>query len=161
MSIIKRSTSGIMQNVMNQPMYQQMVLNAQNVGQDKRAVGSRNSVLGGLVRSESKRLLNSDIVGSNLAMRKDKLGFAKQMAAKQNALAQAKMDDERKRSKLTNTLGLLSTGATGFGNYNKWKKDRAATKRADDLYNMQVDYYKPHKREADAFNALPRKQRIK
>ena len=148
MTIPKRSTSGIINSVMNQPLYQQAILNAQNPGQDKRAVGSRNAVLGQAVRGERDRLLGMDIKGSELAMRKDKLGFARQIAAKKNAMAQERMDMEKRSNKLATTLGGLSTIATGFGSYNQWKKDRVEDKRADELYAMY-------------FNALPKEQRIK
>ena len=133
---------------MNTPMYQQMVLNAQNQGQDKRAVGSRNDVLNQAVRSEGERLFNLDVTGDQLATRRDKLGFARQIASKQHALAQTKMKERQRQSDLAFKLGMASSVATGFGAYNQWNKDRRSNRRDDELYAMY-------------FNALPRQQRIK
>lgn len=136
MAIPKRSTSGIINSVMNQPLYQQAVLNAQNVGQDKRAVGSRNATLGKLVRGERERLLGLDIKGDELAMRKDKLGFARQIAAKKHALAQDRLAMQKRSNKLALTLGGLSTVASGFSSYNSWKKDKAAATRHNDVMSL-------------------------
>ena len=142
MSIPKRSTSGIINSVMNQPLYQQAILNAQNVGQDKRAVGSRNAVLGKAVRGEGDRLLGMDIEGSKLAMRKDKLGFARQIAAKKNAMAEEQLKMNRHSSKLATILGGVSTVASGFGAYQGWKQDKAAEQRHKDLIGMYDRDYK-------------------
>ena len=148
MSIPKRSTSGIINSVMNQPLYQQAILNAQNPGQDKRAVGSRNAVLGQAVRGERDRLLGMDIKGSELAMRKDKLGFARQIAAKKNAMAEEKMKIEKKSNSLAYTLGGLSTVASGFSGYSDWKKD----KKADERWEEEMNIRQPHRQRAKRFN---------
>ena len=139
MAIPKRSTSGIINSVMNQPLYQQAILNSQNVGQDKRAVGSRNATLGNLVRGEREKLLGMDIKGSELAMRKDKLGFARQIAAKKHALAQDQLATQKRSSKLAFTLGGISSIASGFGAYQGWKQDKAATARHEDMMSVYRD----------------------
>jgi len=126
--IPKRSTSGIMGNIMNTPMFQQAALNAQNVGQDKRAVGARNKTLEGLVRSEGGRLHAMNVEGDRLATRKDKLSFSKMMAKKKRALVMERFKREQESNKLANTLGTLSTVATGFSGVQNWR-DRKATKK--------------------------------
>ena len=144
MTIPKRSTSGIINSIMNQPLYQQAILNSQNVGQDKRAVGSRNVTMGKLIRGEHERLLGMDIKGSELAMRKDKLGFARQIASKKNALAQDAFKEQQKSNQMALVLGGLSTVATGFGSYNKWKKDKVADRRHEERMTMRRQNNRSH-----------------
>ncbi len=128
-----RSTSSIMQGVMNQPMFQQAVSNAGNIGRDKRAVGAQNQMLGGLVRQERGRLEKLDEAGYQLASRRDRLGFQRQIAAKRNILAQDQLKTQEKSNKLAMTLGGLSTIATGFGAVSGWRNRRDATTRHDEL----------------------------
>jgi len=140
MSIPKRSTTGIMQSLYNQPLYQQALLNNRNVGQDKRAVGASNEMLGKAVRGERTRLEGLDQTGYELADRKSKLGFAKQIRAKKYAMALDKMKTQKKSDKLAYILGGASTVASGFGAYTGWRDRDVASNRHDDIMRMLYGY---------------------
>lgn len=136
MALPKRSTGMIMQSIMNTPALQQAALNAQNVGQDKRAVGSRNTMLNKLVRSEGSRLHEMDVVGDRLASRKDKLGFAKHIASQKHAMALDSMKRKRKSDSLAFKLGIGSTIASGIGGYQAWRNRKTETKQHNERYAM-------------------------
>ena len=138
----------IMRSIMNTPALQQAALNAQNVGQDKRAVGSRNAMMNKLVRSEGSRLHAMDVEGDRLATRKDKLGFAKQIATQKHAMALDRMKQKRKSDSLANVLGGFSTLATGIGGYQNWRARGIATQRHEDMMNI----YQPYRHQAAVFN---------
>ena len=164
MSIPKRSTSDYINSVMNQPLYQQAVLNSRNVSPDKRAIGSRNEVLGKLVSNERDRLFKQDVRGEELATRRDELGWQKSMFEKKMALAQQKLKFSEKQNKLANTLGglsVLTTAGSMYGDYRDNKKAEQEHKNKSFLFgelygmndNMSDEEY------ALAFNRLPKNYR--
>ena len=128
----QRSTSSIMQGIMNQPVFQQAMSNAGNIGRDKRAIGAQNQILGGFVRQERGRLEKLDEVGYQLASRKERLGWQKEIASKRNLLAQQQLEAQAKQSKLAYTLGGISTIASGFGAVQGWRNRRADAARHEE-----------------------------
>jgi len=135
-TVPKRSTSGIMSSVMNQPMLQQQILNERNIGQDKRAVGSRQQVLGQAVRGERSRLLEMDKAGLALKSRRDKLGFSRQIFQKRHSLALDKMKRDRRSNKLATMLGGVSTVASGFNIFSTRRKEAKRTQEHKELMNL-------------------------
>ena len=144
----QRSTSSLVQNIMNQPAFQRQMQRGGSVGRDKRAIGAESQILGGFVRQERDRLAQLDDKGYQLATRREKLGWQRQMASKQDALAARKMKSQEKKHKLAMTLGGLRTVASGFGVYTGWRDNRAEIKRHEE----RMDALQPHRASAREFN---------
>ena len=131
-----RSTSSVMQGVMNQPMFQQAMSRAGNVGRDKRAIGAQNQIMGGFVRQERARLEKLDEAGYQLASRRERLGWQRQLSSKRNALVQQRLRSQEDANKLAMTLGGISTVASGFGAVQGWRNRRTATTQHEELMEL-------------------------
>ena len=136
----QRSTSSLVQNIMNQPVFQRAMQRGGSVGRDKRAVGAESKMMGGFVAQERKRLAALDEKGyqlasqkEHLALRRDRLGWQRQLASKRDALVQRRMKSQEEASDLSMTLGGISTVASGFGVYSGWRNRKAATERHTEL----------------------------
>ena len=163
MATFKRSTNNILDSLWNQPHTQQLMGRSTNIGQDKRAVGANREIIGGLVKNQRDHLLNLDVEGYKLKSRKDKLNFARQIAAKEQALYQKKRKINQRSDKLATILGGISTAASGFNTINEWRRNRAANKRSQQLMDYRIlDFYENRKiknpnirrRYASSFNRI-------
>ena len=129
----QRSTSSVVQNIMNQPAFQRALSRG---GRDKRAVGAQNQMLGGFVRQERKRLAQLDEKGYQLAGRRERLGWQRRIASKRDALVARKTKSQAEQRKLATTLGGISTIASGFGAVQGWRNRRAGASRQQQIINL-------------------------
>ena len=132
----QRSTSNVLQNIMNQPVFQRAMQRGGTVGRDKRAVGAQDQMLGGFVRQERQRLAKLDEAGYQLAGRRERLGWQRQIASKRDALVARRMKSQEEQSKLAMTLGAVSTVASGFGAVQGWRSRRAGASRQQEIINL-------------------------
>jgi len=121
---------------MDQPVFQRAMQRGGSVGRDKRAVGAQSQMLGGFVRQERQRLAQLDEKGYQLASRRERLGWQRQIASRRDVLVSRRMKSEEERRKLATTLGGISTIASGFGVVQGWRNRRAATERHEELMDV-------------------------
>jgi hypothetical protein len=88
-----RNASSILSNMKYDPLRQQELRQFDAMeGADNRAVSQRNKFLGKQVAQEQTKLMKLDNLGDELAMRKDKLEFAKKIQSRREELVNQKMD---------------------------------------------------------------------
>ena len=129
-------TANMLQRVMSDPLHQQNIQKAMTVGQDKRAVGGIEKMLGQGIAQEQTRMLSSEQIGRQISRRKDKLDFAKKMADQRNKRWKKEHSYSKKQMGMELGLGLASTAVTAYGNYKN--KQRRAERRA--FEKKQLDY---------------------
>lgn len=130
-----RGSSDIIKNMSYNPIRQLELANAERARKaDNRAIGASDQMLGKQVASEQSRLMELDQFGEQMAMRKDKLAFAKKIQAEKTKMAKEKLAFAKSQSSKEFTLGLASTAA---GTLNM-----LANRNRDELWKDETRQYR-------------------
>lgn len=130
-------TANMIQRLMTNPLNQQAIANAANIGQDKKAVGGISRSLGSLIAAEQGKMLQTAQIGEQLSRRKDKLNFQKKVAKQELANANKVMDYETGQSNIAFGLGLASVGVNLKSNMNS----KEYRKKERELIEAQLAFY--------------------
>ena len=129
-------------------------------GRDNKAVSQYDRMVGKQVAGEESRMQNLDKFADELAMRKDKLSFARKVEKQTTSMAEDRLDMQEDRFKqkklftgIESVIGLASVG-TNFWRNKKQKEMDALEAKA---FKAKTAYYRSHtgvkSTSASGFNA--------
>jgi len=131
-----KGASSIIDTLKYSPIRQLELQEAQ--GKDNRAVSQEDRMIGRQVANEQSKLLASQKFGDELAMRKDKLAFAKKVQSESKAMAEERQkmaEDEFGHKSIFKGIefgiGLAGAGA-GYYRSRKAKEQAAITKKKNE-----------------------------
>lgn len=139
-------------SIMNQMKYsgikqKELAGASRQEGYDNKAVSQHDRMVGKQVAGEEARMQNLDKFADDLAMRKDKLSFAKKVHGETSAMAEERLSMQEsafKQKKLftgiESVIGLASVGTNYWRNV-KQKEMDALEKKS---YQARIDYYKSY-----------------
>jgi hypothetical protein len=135
-----RNAASIINQMKYSPIKQQELAGAAAAeGQDNRAVSQYDRMVGKQVASEEARMQELDKFADNLAMRKDKLAFARKVNKEQQAMTEEKfnMQEDAFSHKqlfqgLEGVVGLAGVGVNIARTIKKRKLDRIESEKRDE-----------------------------
>lgn len=139
-----RNASGLINQMSYNPLRQQELQQFEmQEGMDNKAISARDHFLGKQVANEQSKIMQSEQIGDDLAMRKDKLAHAKKisdqrikMSKESLNLGKEKLAHQKSQDSFAFSLGMLSTAVEGLNMFKNKVQDWDYKRERDDYVNF-------------------------